>query len=265
MKRIKLLIIAFILISCIVPTVTSCSGFLSKMLNINAEEILNQLQSMYDEQSDIEGKTPEYYDSISELDHTAFDGENAFVVINNNVPFFTKEEKTTKSYEKYGYLDSLGRCTVCMACVGKDLMPTEKREDISSIYPTGWKYNGKSNNKEYDFVDGGWVYNRCHMIGFQLTGENANERNLITGTRFLNIDGMLSFENMIADAVKEQNLHVMYRVTPVFAGDNLVCEGLLLEGYSVEDDGETIEFCVFSFNVQPGVVIDYATGQNKAA
>ena len=199
------------------------------------------------------------------LDHTLFDGENAYVIINDGVPFFTDDEITTKSFETYGELDSLGRCTVCFACVGIDLMPTDSRESISSVYPTGWKLNGKSNNNKYDFVDGGYIYNRCHLIGFQLTGENANERNLITGTRSLNIDGMLSFENMIADAVKEDGLHVMYRVTPIYIGDNLVAEGLLLEGYSVEDRGETIEFCVFSPNVQPGVEINYATGENRLA
>lgn len=202
---------------------------------------------------------------ISSLNHTLFDGENAYIIINDGVPFFTDDEITTKSFETYGELDSLGRCTVCFACVGIDLMPTEARESISSVYPSGWKFNGKSNNNKYDFVDGGYIYNRCHLIGFQLTGENANEHNLITGTRYLNIDGMLSFENMIADAVKENGLHVMYRVTPIYDENNLVAEGLLLEGYSVEDNGETVEFCVFSPNVQPGVEINYATGENWIA
>ena len=201
---------------------------------------------------------------ISKLTHDLFDGENAFIILNDNKPYFTKDEITTKSFESYGKLDNLGRCTMCWACVGKDLMPTDGRESISSVYPTGWKYNGKSNNHQYDWVDGKYIYNRCHLIGFQLTGENANKQNLITGTRYLNIDGMLAFENMIADAVRENGLHVMYRVTPVFIGNNLVCEGLVLEAYSVEDKGQTVEFCVFSPNVQPGVEIDYATGQNHA-
>lgn len=208
--------------------------------------------------------TPTEFD-ISTLTHNLYDGENAFIIINNNKPFFTKDEITTKSFETYGELDKLKRCTTCFACVGKDLMPTDDRESISSVYPTGWKYNGKSNNHQYDWVEGKYIYNRCHLIGFQLTGENANKQNLITGTRYLNIDGMLSFENMIADAVREDNLHVMYRVTPIYIGDNLVAEGLLLEAYSVEDKGETVEFCVFSPNVQPGVTIDYATGQNHAS
>lgn len=203
--------------------------------------------------------------SLDSLNHTLFDGKNAFIIINDNIPFFTKSDITVNSFEIYGELDDLGRCTVAFACVGRDLMPTEARGDISSVFPSGWKYNGKSNNNKYDFVSGKYIYNRCHLIGFQLTGENANKQNLITGTRFLNIDGMLSFENMVADAVKEDNLHVLYRVTPVYEGNNLVAEGVLLEGYSVEDNGETIEFCVFSFNVQPGVEINYATGENCEA
>lgn len=201
---------------------------------------------------------------VTGLSHTMFNGD-AYIVVNNGTPFFTDGEKVPQAFETYADLDSLGRCGVTYACVGRELMPTEKRGDISSVYPSGWKYNGKSNNHEYDFVDGGRIFNRCHLLGFQLTGENANQRNLITGTRYLNINGMLSFENMIADAVKEDDLHVLYRVTPIYAGDNLVAEGVLMEGLSVEDNGETIEFCVFAFNVQPGVEINYATGENWLA
>ena len=203
--------------------------------------------------------------TVENLKHTLFNGTDAYIIVNNGIPFFTEEEKTIKSFETYAELDSLGRCGVTYACVGKDLMPTEDRESISSVYPSGWKYNGKSNNKQYDFVDGKYLYNRCHLIGFQLTGENANEKNLITGTRFLNINGMLTFENMIADAVREDDLHVLYRVTPIYDGNNLVAEGVLMEGYSVEDNGETIQFCMFAFNVQPGVEINYATGENWLA
>lgn len=203
--------------------------------------------------------------TVTDLNHTLWNGTDAFIVVNNGKPFFTDEEITTKSFERYAELDALGRCGVTFACVGKDLMPTEDRESISSVYPSGWKTNGKSNNKQYDFVDGTYVYNRCHLIGFQLTGENANKQNLITGTRYLNINGMLALENMIADAVRENELHVMYRVTPIFAGDNLLPEGVLMEGYSVEDNGEAIEFCVFAFNVQPGVEFNYATGENWLA
>lgn len=200
--------------------------------------------------------------NVSDLNHTLFNGTDAFLMVNNNIPFFTKTEVTDKSFETYAPLDSLGRCGVSFACIGKDLMPTEDREPIGSVYPSGWKTDGKSNNHQYDFVDGTYIYNRCHLIGFQLTGENANSQNLITGTRYLNINGMLTFENMIADAVRENNIHVMYRVTPVFVGNNLLPEGVLMEGYSVEDKGETIQFCVFAFNVQPGVEFNYATGEN---
>lgn len=200
--------------------------------------------------------------TVDSLRHTLFNGADAYLIVNNGIPFFTEEEKVKKSFESYSQLDALGRCGVTYACVGKDLMPEDDRESISSVYPSGWKYNGKSNNNQYDFVDGKYLYNRCHLIGFQLTGENANEKNLITGTRYLNINGMLTFENMIADAVREDDLHVLYRVTPIYDGDNLIAEGVLMEGYSVEDNGETIQFCMFAFNVQPGVEINYATGEN---
>lgn len=184
-----------------------------------------------------------------------------YVVLNGNIPEFDDKDKVTRSYEFYSELDSLGRCGYTMACVGKDIMPTEERESISSVKPSGWV------NKKYDadLVDGRYVYNRCHLIGFQLTGENANKNNLITGTRYLNIEGMLPFENMIADYVKETGNHVIYRVTPIFVGNNLLASGVRLEAFSVEDDGEGICFNVFAYNVQPGIVIDYATGDNVAA
>ena len=187
----------------------------------------------------------------------AYDGK-AYVAVNDNVPFFTEEELSSASYETYGELDPLGRCTVCVASVGQDLMPAEERGNIGMVKPTGW------HTVKYDFVDGKYLYNRCHLIGYQLTGENANEKNLITGTRYLNIEGMLPFENMVADYVKETDQHVMYRVTPVFEGDNLLAAGVLMEGKSVEDNGEGVLFCVFAYNVQPGVSIDYATGESSA-
>ena len=180
-----------------------------------------------------------------------------YVAVNENIPYFTDEELTTQSFETYSELDSLGRCGGTYACIGQDLMPTEDRESISEVTPSGW------NNKEYDFVDGGWLYNRSHLIGFQLTGENAKEKNLITGTRSMNVDGMLLFENMTADYIKETGNHVMYRVTPVFEGDELVPRGVLMEGKSVEDNGEGILFNVFVYNVQPGVEINYMTGDSK--
>lgn len=182
-----------------------------------------------------------------------------FVEINNNIPYFTEADYMTKAYEYYGDLDSLGRCTVTKACVCKETMPTEKRGNISQVKPTGW------HSSKYDFVDGQSLYNRCHLIGYQLTAENANPANLITGTRYLNVEGMLPFENLVADYVKETGNHVMYRVTPVFDGDNLVARGVLMEGYSVEDDGDGVCFNVYAYNNQPGVEIDYATGDNKLA
>lgn len=179
-----------------------------------------------------------------------------YVVINDNIPYFTDEDLTERSYERYAPLDALERCGTAMANVGQDLMPTEKRGSISSVHPSGWQ------SVQYDFVDGGSLYNRCHLIGFQLTGENANRENLITGTRYLNVEGMLPFENMVADYVQETGNHVLYRVTPFFEGRNLVASGVLMEGYSVEDRGESICFNVYCYNVQPGVVIDYATGES---
>ncbi len=185
--------------------------------------------------------------------------DSAFTIISDNIPEFTEEEITTNSYESYSTLDSLGRVGVAIACVGTDLMPTEDRGDISSVYPTGWE------QESYDNVDGSWLYNRSHMIGWQLTGEDANEQNLMTGTRYMNVDGMLPFENMVADYIKETGNHVMYRVTPDFDGNNLLANGVQIEAYSVEDEGEGICFNVYCYNVQPGIVIDYTTGENYAS
>ena len=181
-----------------------------------------------------------------------------YVVISDNIPSFTTDQITTKAFEEYEELDALGRCGVAMSCIGKEIMPTEERDSIGSVKPTGWQ------TVKYDCVDGKYLYNRCHLIGFQLTGENANKSNLITGTRYLNVDGMLPFENMVADYVAETGNHVMYRVTPVFEGDNLVASGVQVEAKSVEDDGEGIMFNVYCYNVQPGVVIDYSDGSSKA-
>lgn len=180
-----------------------------------------------------------------------------YAVVNDNVPFFTEEDiEGADVFETYSDFDSLGRCGVAYANICLELMPDEKREDISSVKPSGWK------NNPYDFVDGGYIYNRCHLIGFQLAGENANEKNLITGTRYMNVQGMLPFENMIADYVKETENHVLYRVTPIYEKDNLVAEGVLMEAYSLEDTGDGIQFNIFCYNVQPGCTIDYATGDN---
>lgn len=196
-------------------------------------------------------------EEISYIDIPVYTG-NAYTEINGNVPYFDEEDMTDVSYEYYSELDSLGRCGACMASVGQDIMPVEERGKIGSVKPTGWhtvKYEG--------IVDGNYLYNRCHLLGFQLTGENANVKNLITGTRYMNVEGMLPFENMVADYVKETGNHVMYRVTPLFEGDNLVADGVLMEAKSVEDDGEDILFNVFCYNVQPGVSIDYTTGTSS--
>ena len=192
------------------------------------------------------------------LEDVAAYTDQAYVAVNDNQPYFSEYDLTGQSDEFYSELDGLGRCGTACARVGVDLMPTEKRESISQVKPSGWQ------NAKYDNVDGKYLYNRCHLIGFQLSGENANEKNLITGTRYLNVDGMLPFENMIADYVKETENHVMYRVTPVFEGDNLVASGVLLEAQSVEDQGEDLQFCVYVYNVQPGITIDYATGASSS-
>lgn len=190
-------------------------------------------------------------------DHVAYNGE-PYVELNDNVPNFTTREKNnTKAFENYHRLDALGRCGTAYANICKELMPTEKRGAIGMVKPSGW------NTVKYDVVDGKYLYNRCHLIGFQLAGENANKKNLITGTRYLNVDGMLPFEDEVADYVKDTDHHVLYRVTPVFKGDNLVAEGIEMEAYSVEDKGKGICFHVFVYNVQPGVTIDYATGESR--
>ena len=181
-----------------------------------------------------------------------------YTEVNGNKPYFTEEDLTTQSFETYSELDSLGRCGVAYANVGQDLMPTEPRGEIGAVKPTGWHL------VKYDNVDGKYLYNRCHLIAYMLAAENANPQNLITGTRYLNVQGMLPFETKVCDYVKNTGNHVLYRVTPIFDGDNLLADGVLMEAYSVEDAGEGICFCVFAYNVQPGIGIDYATGDNWA-
>lgn len=193
--------------------------------------------------------------AFNAADVPAYSGE-PYTAVNNNEPYFTSDNLTTEAFENYSELDALGRCGMAYANVCLETMPTEKRGSISEVKPTGW------HSVKYDNVDGKSLYNRCHLIGYQLTAENANQQNLITGTRYLNVDGMLPFENMVADYVKETDNHVLYRVTPIFTGDNLVADGVLMEGYSVEDEGDGICFCVYAYNVQPGITIDYATGDS---
>lgn len=226
-------------------------------------------------EKDFEKHAPEIEEFISDsgiYGEESFDNEESFVFdyseipeysgtpyieINGNEPLFTESDMTVRAFEEYSDLDFLGRCGVCFANVCRKLMPTAERESISSVKPTGWQ------SVMYDFVDCRSLYNRCHLIGYQLSGENANEKNLITGTRYLNTMGMLPFENMVADYVKETENHVLYRVTPVFVDDELVARGVLMEGYSVEDGGEGISYFVFCYNVQPGVIIDYKTGDSR--
>lgn len=196
------------------------------------------------------------YSAISIEDVPEYSGQ-PYVIINDNEPYFDKDDLTTQAFEKYSSLDSLGRCGVAYANIGEETMPTEKRGNIGMIKPSGWQI------KKYDFIDGKYLYNRCHLIGYQLSGENANEKNLITGTRYMNTEGMLPFENEVADYVKDTGNHVLYRVTPVFEEDNLVADGVLMEAMSVEDRGLDIEFNVFVYNVQPHVKIDYQTGKSS--
>lgn len=197
--------------------------------------------------------TEELMVSYSKEDIPEYSG-NKYVILNNNNPYF--EDYTREEFEIYGDLDHLDRCTYAYANVSKYTMPTEKRESIGMVRPSGWHIS------KYDFIDGKYLYNRCHLIGYQLTGENANVKNLITCTRSMNTGIMLEYENKVASYVKNTNNHVMYRVTPVFDGDNLLAKGVIMEGYSVEDSGTGIKFNIFVYNVQDGVIIDYSNGDN---
>lgn len=194
--------------------------------------------------------------SISLSDIPAYSGQ-PYTVVHDNKPYFKDSDLTKKSYEYYSPLDDLGRCGPAVASIGKDLMPTKKRESIGMVKPSGW------HTVKYDGIEGNYLYNRSHLIGYQLTGENANEKNLITGTRYMNADGMEPFESMTADYIKETNHHVLYRVTPLFKDNNLIAGGVLMEAESVEDQGEGITFCVYCYNVQPGITIDYSNGNSR--
>ena len=223
-------------------------------LGKGAQTVKSAITALTGSQSD-----QDYANPLNPRDLPAY-GSIPWVEVGDNQPDFTQAQKAqTTSFEVYGPLDKLGRCTGAFALLGEDLMPTQKRGDISKVKPTGWHQNF------YDFVDGGALYNRCHLIAHSLTGEDANERNLITGTRYLNTQGMLDFEEGIHDYILDTGNHVLYRVTPIFEGENLLASGVRLEGWSVEDDGEGICFDVYCYNVQPGVVIDYATGENHLA
>lgn len=198
----------------------------------------------------------DYSVSYDMSDIPEYSGNN-FVYINNNIPNFTEEDIKDYSYESYSGLDYLGRCGVAIANIGVDIMPTGERGSIGSVKPTGWQ------TVKYDIVDGKYLYNRCHLIGYQLTGENANKNNLITCTRQMNTKGMLDFENKVADYIKKTNNHVLYRVTPIFYDDNLLASGVEIEALSIEDNGKGIKFNVFVYNVQDQIEIDYKTGNSK--
>lgn len=251
MKKLLVLLLSVMMLL----TLTACEEEHVDLALDIAIAVMGELEEYENAQSgDLPGNPGEGAESVEVI--PKFSG-NAYVAVNGNMPFFMPEEITDESFEYYAELDSLGRCGTTMACIGIDIMPTEERGEIGSVKPTGWQ------SVKYDCVDGKYLYNRCHLIGFQLAGENANKKNLITGTRYLNIEGMLPFENMVADYVQETKNHVLYRVTPIFDGDNLVAHGVLMEGYSVEDEGEGITFCVFAYNAQPGILIDYKTGASR--
>ena len=253
-RALALLFTMLVLVSCDVQTGEST---LSDGYNAVETEPESAQAEELPVQEDITPETIASVDTTIDTDEIPVYSGEAYAEINGNVPYFADSELTTTSYEYYSDLDSLGRCGVCVANIGPDIMPTEERGEIGNIKPTGWhtvKYS--------EIIEGNYLYNRCHLIGFQLAGENDNEKNLITGTRYLNMDGMLPFENMVADYVKETRNHVLYRVTPIFEGDNLVADGVLIEAESVEDNGSGVLFNVFCYNIQPGIVIDYATGDS---
>ena len=262
MKKLLAIFVSVVLVAVMFGETPEDSTIKNETINTEIQDVIteNEIQGTLPpenpEITSIEEKQEIDFSEIREnaLANIPAYSSKAYAVINNNVPFFNDSDLTTKSYEEYGRLDLLGRCTEVSASVGKDLMPTEERGNIGMIKPTGW------HTVKYQGIDGNYLYNRCHLIGFQLTGENANERNLITGTRYMNVQGMLPFENMIADYVKETNNHVLYRVTPIFEGANLLASGVLMEAKSVEDDGKGVMFNVYCYNVQPGVEINYATG-----
>lgn len=209
---------------------------------------------------DVPTQIPEVVGIFDIADIPSYTGE-PYVVIGDNVPDFSDvqgslSEGSVIAFEQYSEMDALGRCGVAMALLGQELMPTEERGEIGSVRPSGW------HTVKYDCIEDRYLYNRCHLIGYQLAGENANEKNLITGTRYMNIKGMLPFENKVAGYIRNTGNHVLYRVTPIFQGDNLVAHGVRMEAYSVEDDGAGICFDVFVYNVQPGIRIDYATGDS---
>lgn len=220
----------------------------------SADESTNKNIRISNETSDKLADTPSPSYDLKSIPE--YSGE-PYVTIHDNVPFFSEEDFTTDAFETYSELDDLGRCGTAYANICEEIMPTEKRGKIGMIKPSGW------HTVKYTGIDGNYLYNRCHLIGYQLSAENANEKNLITGTRYLNVTGMLPFENMVADYVNETGNHVLYRVTPIYNQENLVADGVLMEAQSVENDD--LAFCVYCYNVQPGIEIDYHTGDSKSS
>lgn len=274
MNKIKIFclvaVIGILLCACGGETGRTADTFLSGGNRQSTEKAPSDTEEIYIGAED--AAQTEYFDTENAFDTAGYVTENAvsiaeetyvyhgvpYVEVNSNRPFFEETDYTCDAFEIYAPPDELGRCGTAYANICTEIMPKEERGAIGSVKPTGWhtvKYNG--------IVDGNYLYNRCHLIAFELAGENANERNLITGTRYMNVEGMLPFENCVADYVRDTGNHVLYRVTPVFSGENLVADGVLMEAYSVEDAGAGIQFCVFVYNVQPGIAIDYATGDSR--
>ncbi len=250
----KLISVLLVFVMMIVGGVSSLSENkeLSSLINYGLNEIIEFVG--------LEEYVKEYADFFEKHQYVSLDNipeytNKPYVYINNNKPYFSEEELVVSDMETYESLDVLGRCKEAYACLSYSMMPSSERESIYDVKPTGW------HSVSYDFIDGGSLYNRCHLIGFQLAGENANERNLITGTRYMNVEGMLPFENEIATYIKKTKHHVLYRVTPIFEGVNLVASGVLLEAQSIEDN--RVSFCVYVYNVQPGVDINYLTGYSS--
>lgn len=226
----------------------------SQINDFDPEEFKNKYYNNKDYSNEDDSKTNPHSAYVNSDDIS-----KPWVILNDGMPDFTEEDLSITTLEEYSPLDELGRCGTAMAVITPDTMPTEERGNIGMIKPAGW------HTVKYDCVDGMYLYNRCHLIGYQLAGENANELNLITGTRYLNIEGMLDFENDIADYVEETGNSVLYRVTPLYDGDNLLCDGVQMEAYSIEDNGMGICFNIFAYNIQPGVEINYATGESRLA
>lgn len=262
-KMLNKLLIAFLLSASLF--VTGCGEKTTDEVSDTNTESTEEANSVIPEEAEKEtqediadvGNTEGIADAADVESVPEYDGD-AYVTLNQNEPEFEQEDLTTEAFEEYSELDDLGRCGEAYANICQEIMPTEERGAIGMVKPSGWhtvKYN--------DLIDGNYLYNRCHLIGYQLAGENANEENLITGTRYLNVEGMLPFENMVADFVEETGYHVLYRVTPVYEGDDLVAVGVQIEALSVEDEGEGICFNVYCYNVQPGITIDYSDGESS--